>query len=123
MSKRYREVEVREYVESELTRTVEAHQPDLKVVRGSRWEGTTDQSKASKHTLMWTIEGVNAPSRGDYVVEARVKEGEVLIWFGYYSAGGLWTHHLIRPAVHLSLDEVMHLSRKARGCSGQRARS
>ncbi|MFB3069895.1 MAG: hypothetical protein ACE1ZF_04305 [Gemmatimonadales bacterium] len=97
------QAEIREYVERELDRTSRANHPDMEVVAGSRW--TEASTARGQRQLLWTIMDPADRAR-DYVVEARVKEGELLIWFGYSSAGGLSTHHLMRLAVHLSMQEL-----------------
>ena len=97
--------EVRDYVESELARTIRVNHPKLNVLAGTPWA-------EDKRGLTWTIEGPPDPWPQNYVIEARIDEGELLIWFGYSSAGAAWTHHMIRPAVHLSFEEITGMSRQ-----------
>ena len=111
MSVMYDEAEIRAHVEGELARTIRLNHPDLKVFSGARWAETAVGPETARPKLLWTVQGPSAPWSADYVIEARVQDSELLIWFGYSSAGSLWTHHLIRPAVHLNLDEIMHMSR------------
>jgi hypothetical protein len=102
MSGKQKASEIRDYVEKELARTIRNH-PDPKVVHGGRWEGA---SGVRKGDLIWTIEGPPDPWQVDYAIEARVEDEELLIWFGYSSAGALQTRHLMRPAVHLSIQDL-----------------
>jgi hypothetical protein len=104
MRAKYSANDIREYVERELDRTIRANHPDFEVVAGNRWMDTSKRRKRSD--LLWTIEGGGDRWVGDYIIEARVKEGELLIWYGYSTAGAFSTHHLMRQAVHLDLAEL-----------------
>ena len=57
--------------------------------------------------MFWTIEGQIGRRPGDYVIEARVKDGEILIWFGYTCASAGGTRHIVAPAVHLYLQDLV----------------
>ncbi|MDH3458627.1 MAG: hypothetical protein OER90_17445 [Gemmatimonadota bacterium] len=96
---------IRDYVERELDRTIRLTHPELGIREGTRWTAGTAEANARRR--FWTIE---APSRfgvADYIIEVRLSDHELLIWFGFSSAGALSTTHLIRPAVHLDLNDLM----------------
>ena len=93
---------IREYVESELDRTVRDH-PDIRVSKGAEW--VDQQSDAIARELMWTI--TDQDSGGDYIIEARVEYDELLIWFGSSSAGGGGIHQIMAPAVHIHLGSLL----------------
>ena len=96
---------IREYVETELDRTVRDH-PDIRVSKGIPWIHEEDeQTEAMKRGLAWTIR--TQDTAGDYVIEARVEQKELLIWFGYSSVGLGGIHQVMFSAVHIHLESLL----------------
>ena len=101
----HEESAIRDYVERELDRTIRLTHPELGIQEGTRWTAGTTEAKTQR--LFWTIEGPSRFGVADYIIEVRLSDHELLIWFGFSSAGALSTNHLMRPAVHLDLDNLM----------------
>jgi hypothetical protein len=95
---------VEDYVERELDRTIRANYPELKVIRGNEWADTETRRRGKRQ--FWTVQGHAGKWHGDYNIEARHEDDELLIWFGFSSAGALGTQHIVMPAVHLRLSDL-----------------
>lgn len=104
MGAAHEESSLRDYVEQELDRTIRRTHLHLGVYEGARWAGDSTEAKTDR--LFWTIEGLTKFGVADYIIEARPSDRELLIWFGFSSAGALSANHLICPAVHLNVDEL-----------------
>ena len=98
------------YVESELGRTIRADRPELYVeFKPPEYSGVADS-----HLLRWAISSPHMDRSEHlldrhYLLEARLVEGEFVIWFGKLSGfplGGGTTRDAILPAVHVPFARV-----------------
>ena len=104
------EAAVGSYVETQFERTIRARRPELQLALMDE----VDRQRAGPKRICWRI---NLPqSEGswpsDYMVEARIDEGEFLIWFGYSSSGAWATHQIMRPAVHVRFQDLGFAARE-----------
>ncbi len=112
------------YVESELGRTIRADRPKLYVeFKPPEYSGVADS-----HLLRWAISSPHMDRSEHlldrhYLLEARLVEGEFVIWFGKLSGfplGGGTTRDAILPAVHVPLHASTsdRLTASVRYCCG-----
>ena len=95
------ESDARRYVEGELDRVARAT-PGW-CAYNLETESLPETSGALPQ-LTWRIEKTNEVSW--FTLEARLKGQEFLIWFGNHQVGAHGLHWMMRPAVHLSFEDL-----------------
>ena len=89
------------YVEAEVARAIGGLK-GWRVVYSSD-ESDTRQEKASP-CLTWKLDRVSDQSW--YLLESREETQEFLIWYGNHQVGAQGLHWIMRPAVHISFDDL-----------------
>ena len=104
------EAAVRNYVEGQLERSIRAKRPELQV----SFMDDFDRYPAAPKRFSWriTLPRPKGSWPADYRVEARLDEGEFLVWFGYSSSGAWATRHIMRPAVHVCFEDLGFAARE-----------
>ncbi len=105
------EAAVRQYAEDELRRSIRARHPELEVKFMDEIR-SGDMSEFDPKGVWWRI----TPPQGDlpkwYTLQARVDEGEFLIWYGYSTHGPLETKEIMRSAVHVRFRDLLFASQE-----------
>ncbi len=97
---------VRNYVEAELDQ-FRARHPELIVTLREAPDGFL-----STRGITWRITRPKQTWETYYTIEARLDDRELLIWFGYSSAGAWGTHHIMRHAVHIRFRDLGFAARE-----------
>jgi hypothetical protein len=105
------EAAVRQYAEDELRRSIRATHPELEVKFMDEIR-SGDMSEFDLPGIWWRI----TPPRGEwpkwYTLQARVDEGEFLIWYGYSTHGPSDTKEIMRSAVHVRFRDLLFASQE-----------
>jgi len=110
--------DLRQYVEAELDSSVRIDHPELQVIFGAQERGVVHRP-TSITALCWSIESPRMDRSQhllgrNYVLEARLSEGQFVIWFGSvhgFPLGGGMTRDVILPAVHVPFSLIDRGSR------------
>ena len=96
-------VELREYVEAELDRSVRKDYPELQV------EFVDEVTEKTPQDLCWYIirpEG-RVGRNESYTVDARPDRKEFLIWYGVHVGGAAWSSPALSRCVHVHFPEAL----------------
>ena len=91
----------RAYVETQLAQLARKR-PAWNAASAPTWHDPAFRTRPDR--IAWNV--TPSDRNGSYTLEARLDDGEFVVWFGNHQVGAEGLHWIMRPAVHVAFTDL-----------------